>query len=215
MHGAQAAADACPRGRAAPERPRPASSAAAGVTRRRAIPTARRTALPLDDAPAAVCRAGAPPPRRGEVPGGAGGRLRRGKRLDLSGWPAPGQCFWTGHNRQLGDVTRHTVAPSSIRAWLKSPGRSSGTRRLAWPTASVPGRASPGAPGRRRGGSRRAPRCHLTRGAKPEAERRQPPPPCSGQSRQQGQRLHRRRKPAPVAVQSTGRAARCRSRARA
>lgn len=41
------------------------------------------------------------------------------------------QCSFTGHSLHSGDLGVHTVAPSSIRAWLKSPGRLLSTRVLA------------------------------------------------------------------------------------
>lgn len=41
------------------------------------------------------------------------------------------QCSFTGHSPHSGDLGVHTVAPSSIRAWLKSPGRLLSTRVLA------------------------------------------------------------------------------------
>src|SRR6476620_1171806 len=37
----------------------------------------------------------------------------------------------TGHTSQRGALGRHTVAPSSIKAWLKSPGRCLGTNLVA------------------------------------------------------------------------------------
>lgn len=41
------------------------------------------------------------------------------------------QCCFTGHSPHSGALGAHTVAPSSIRAWLKSPGRLLSTRALA------------------------------------------------------------------------------------
>lgn len=41
------------------------------------------------------------------------------------------QCCFTGHSPHSGDLGTHTVAPSSIKAWLKSPGRLLSTSTLA------------------------------------------------------------------------------------
>lgn len=41
------------------------------------------------------------------------------------------QCCFTGHSPHSGALGVHTVAPSSIRAWLKSPGRLLSTKALA------------------------------------------------------------------------------------
>ena len=50
----------------------------------------------------------------------------------LISWARAAQCALTGHLEQLGLVFgTHTVAPSSITAWLKSPGLAGSTKESA------------------------------------------------------------------------------------
>jgi hypothetical protein len=59
--------------------------------------------------------------------GSASSRLRAGTTGSSSWRPAARarQASRTGHTRQVGAVGVHTVAPSSITAWLRSPAASS------------------------------------------------------------------------------------------